>query len=169
MQYLASIDSSNPTGILPPNAVEGTSKVSKASKMKKQVEKPPTVDEKVVKETIPWISGVPKRTKKHPKKPSHSPIKPTAHEPIVEGVEPNTIESLNHIYSLVGPKKVRKAHFTKKGVLFCDVLVPRSPASQKQRASDMAKKLNKKKHEVQVTVENMTAKTEHGSDCNSLF
>lgn len=49
IQYLASIDSSNPIGVLPPKGVEGTSKASKAPKKKKQVKKPSTVEEEAMK------------------------------------------------------------------------------------------------------------------------
>ena len=53
VKYLASIDSSNLIGVLPPNRVEGTSKATKVPKKKKQVEKQPNMEEEVVKETIP--------------------------------------------------------------------------------------------------------------------
>lgn len=56
---------------------EGTSKASKAPKKKKQVEKPPIVEEEVVKKAIPSKSRFLKRTKKPSKKPYHSPIKRT--------------------------------------------------------------------------------------------
>lgn len=63
-----------------------------------------------------------------------------------------------------GPKRVRKAQFTWRGVIFREVMVPRSPASKKRQAIDMAQKLNKKKCKVQVPIENLTDETEHGSD-----
>lgn len=58
VQYMASIDSTNPTAVLPQKGVEGTSKGSKAPKKKKQVEKKQVVDEQIVKETIPMKIGV---------------------------------------------------------------------------------------------------------------
>ena len=62
MQYLASIDSSNPTGVIPLKVshigVQGTSKGSKAPKNKKQVEQPQVMEEEYVKEIIPTKTRV---------------------------------------------------------------------------------------------------------------
>ncbi|CAI9261636.1 unnamed protein product [Lactuca saligna] len=58
VQYLTSIDFTNPTGDLPQKVVEETSKGSKAPKKKKQVEKKQVVDEQQFKEIIPMKTGV---------------------------------------------------------------------------------------------------------------
>ncbi|CAH1424012.1 unnamed protein product [Lactuca virosa] len=95
-------------------------------------------------------------------------IKTNSQELVVESVEPKDVESSNPISSQGDPKKVRKAQFTRRGVLFREVTVPGSPTSKKHRAIDMAQKLNKKKHEVQVPLENVTFETKHDSDSDSL-
>lgn len=80
VQYLSSIDYSNSARVLPQKGVEGTTKASKIPKKNKQVEKPPTVEEEVVKESIPMKTGVLRRTKKPSKKPFKLPIKLTTQE-----------------------------------------------------------------------------------------
>lgn len=55
VQYLASIDSSTTTGVIPPKVYqkgeEGTMKDSKATKKKKKVEKPQIIEVEINKET----------------------------------------------------------------------------------------------------------------------
>lgn len=68
VKYSASINTSHPTWFLPQKGVEETSKASKASKKKKPVDKPQSVDEEIVKETIPTKTRVLKRMQKPAKK-----------------------------------------------------------------------------------------------------
>ena len=71
-------------------------------------------------------------------KPYESQIKTTTQEPVVESAEPKDVESSNPISSQGGQKKVRKPQFTKRVVLFSEVLIPCSPSSKKRRAIDMS-------------------------------
>ncbi|CAI9263234.1 unnamed protein product [Lactuca saligna] len=163
VQYLDSIESSNPTGVIPPKVshkrVEGKSKGSKALKKKKQVEQPQVMEEECVKETIAMKTGVLKCTKKPTKKPSDSPIKTYAQEQVVESVEPNVFEPANPVSSEGGPKKVKQLQFTRRGVLVHKVLYPRSPSSKKHRALDVDQQLK-----LSVLRENVTVKDENNSD-----
>lgn len=76
--------------------------------------------------------GALKGTKKPAKKPSDSTTKTSAQEPVVKSVEPNVVEPKNHVSSKGGPKKVKRLQFTRRGVLVCEVLCPRSPALKKR-------------------------------------
>lgn len=76
------------------------------------------MEDEIVKETIPMKTGVLKRTKKPAKKPSGSPIKTTTQKLVVESPKPKDVEFLIPISSQGGPKKVRKAQFTRWGVQF---------------------------------------------------
>lgn len=145
VQYLASIDSSVPTGVLPSNGAEGSSKASKAPKKKNHVEKSPIVKVEVMKEIIPLKSGILKRTKKPRMKPTESPIKQPLQEPEIETTERTNFDSLNTLSSQKSIKKICKPQFNRKCVLFREVSVFFSPTSKKHQALDMDQKLQKKK------------------------
>lgn len=59
-----------------------------------------------------------------------------------------------------------KLQFTRKGPFFLEVSSPRSPASKKYRALDVVKKLKKRKHDDQPTIQfdKVTVETNNESD-----
>ncbi|CAI9264911.1 unnamed protein product [Lactuca saligna] len=108
VQYFTSIDFVVSIGVLPPKRDEGSSKASKVTKKKKQVEKPPTVKKDVMKETNPSILEILKRTKKPAKKPIDSPVKKLVQEPTIISTEQTHVDSSNVLSSQKGGKKIRK-------------------------------------------------------------
>lgn len=80
VQYLASINTTVSVGVLLPKGAEGSSKVVKESKKKKQIEQSKPIqehaEEEVSKEVFPSKTGILKCTKRTTKRPHHSPIRP---------------------------------------------------------------------------------------------
>ncbi|CAI9286818.1 unnamed protein product [Lactuca saligna] len=136
---------------------------------KKQVEKPPNVEEENMKETTHSKSGVLKSTKKPTKKPTDSPIKKPIQDSVIESVEPKNVDSSNPISSQKGLMKIRRPQFNNKGVLFCEVSIPVSLASKKRQALDMAHKLQKNKCKIPVLLDNVKVKTDQDSDSERSY
>lgn len=171
---MKTINPDSQVGILLPKGVEGTWRAVKASKKSKkpdqqtsvpeQIEKAVTkpvhekVEKEVSRELVLTKTCITKRTKKPAHRPRHSP-----EAPIIDDVPVEPLSLPKEVFRSKGIKNIRKPKLNRSDVSIRDVQIPISPDSNKCKAHEVVRKIEKKKIQLADPLDEVVVETNFDS------